>query len=442
MAIQSIPDLVTALRDSSLLDPKQADVLADDLASRFDDARDLSRELVLRGWVTAYQINQLVAGRGQDLILGSYVLLHRLGEGGMGQVFKARHRKMNRAVALKVIRRDKLGNPEAIRRFFREVQAVATLDHPNIVQAFDAGEAGSTYYFAMEYVEGRDLGRMIKQKGPLKLGKACEYIRQAALGLQHAHEKGMVHRDIKPSNIIVRGTGSGSEGAPLVKILDMGLARVGGPLADDGGGEPLTQVHAVLGTPDFIAPEQAQSSHGADIRSDLYSLGCTFYYVLTGQVPFPVESPMEKLLKHYMEPPPAVEALRPEVPRGISRVVRQLMAKSPDERPQTPAELAYVLGTMVGARTEVPIPLAIPVGPALPEQPAEPPPSEEPPADETLPEVSLEFATSDSINLIVRAKRRPRDRAQRRRLMTFSVLGAAIGLMVALVALLLRYAMH
>jgi len=303
---------------------------------------------------------------------------------------------------------------------------------------------GRTYYFAMEYVEGNDLGRLVKHRGPLKLGKACEYIRQAALGLQHAHEKGMVHRDIKPSNIIVRGHGSGSEAAPLVKILDMGLARVCGPLGEDGdGGEPLTQVHAVLGTPDFIAPEQARSSRAVDIRSDLYSLGCTFYYILTGQVPFPAETPMEKLLKHYLEEPPAVEALRPEVPRGIARVVRRLMAKSPDERPQTPAELAQVLGTMVGARTNAAIPMAIPIGPVKPaqsEKPAEPP--EDPAAEETLPDVGLDFATEDSINLIVRAKKTARGWSHRRPLMTFAVLGAAIGLMVALVALLLRYALH
>jgi serine/threonine-protein kinase len=439
MPIQSVPDLVTALRTSSLLDHKQADALTAELATLFDDPRALAREVVRREWVTAYQVNQLFLGRGPDLFLGGYVLLERLGEGGMGQVFKARHRKMNRVVALKVVRRDKLGNADAIRRFVREVRAMATLDHPNIVQVYDAGEAGSTYYFAMEYVEGLDLAKLVKQKGPLKLGKACEYVRQAALGLQHAHEKGMVHRDIKPSNIMVRGTGSTSEAGPLVKILDMGLARVCGPLGEDGD-EPLTQVHTVLGTPDFIAPEQARSSRAVDIRSDLYSLGCTFYYILTGQVPFPAETPMEKLLKHYLEEPPHVEALRPEVPRGVARLIRRLMAKSPDERFQTPAEVAQVLGTMIGAPTPSAIPMALPVRPAKP-APAEPPP-EAVPAEETLPDVGLDFATADSFDVIVRAKKTAGGRSRRQRLVTFSVLGVALGLMLALVALLLRYALQ
>jgi serine/threonine protein kinase len=438
MAIHTLPEFVEAIRVAPLLDSGQLEIVTQELAPAASDPRALARELVRRNWATVYQVNQVLAGRGQELLLGQYLLLERLGEGGMGQVFKARHRKMNRIAALKVMRRDKLNSSEAVRRFFREVQAAATLDHPNIVAAYDADEVDGTYFFAMEYVDGDDLGQLVKERGPIRLGKAVEYIRQAALGLHHAFEKGLVHRDIKPSNIIVRRGASQSEGGPLVKLLDLGLARITGGFGEDAS---LTQVHTVLGTPDFIAPEQARSSRDADIRSDLYSLGCTFYYILTGQVPFSAESPMEKLLKHYLEPPPRVEALRPEVPRGISRMVERLMAKSPGDRPQTPWEVAAVLGTMVASRAPSTVPLAIPVGPAESEKPAEP--AEELPAEETLPDVSLEFATSDSV-IIQAAKSRHNIglRSRRRRLVTFGVLGAAIGLMMALLILLMRYALQ
>src|SRR5262249_46140961 len=150
-----------------------------------------------RGWLTRYQINQVAQGRTKDLVIGSYIVLEPVGEGGMGQVYKARHQHMNRVVALKVIRKERLSNPEAVRRFYKEIQAAAQLAHPNIVLAFDAGQTGQTHYFAMEYIDGIDLSRLVKESGPLPVVKACDYIRQAALGLQHAHERGLVHRDIK-----------------------------------------------------------------------------------------------------------------------------------------------------------------------------------------------------------------------------------------------------
>src|SRR5262249_32718632 len=156
--------------------------LTRELLPRFRDARALARELIRRDWVTPYQVNQLCSGHGQDLNLGPYVLLERLGEGGMGQVFKARHRKMNRVAALKVIRRDRLSSEHAIGRFVREVRAAAVLSHPNIVEAYDAGEEGGNYFLAMEYVQGRDLGRLVKKSGPLPVGRACDYVRQVALG--------------------------------------------------------------------------------------------------------------------------------------------------------------------------------------------------------------------------------------------------------------------
>ncbi|HKI33338.1 MAG TPA: serine/threonine-protein kinase [Gemmataceae bacterium] len=443
MSITSVPELVRVLRAGSLLSNGQVDVLARELLPRFTEPRALARELVRRSWVTPYQINQLFLGREQDLVLGPYVLMERLGEGGMGQVFKARHRKLNRVVALKIIRRDKLANPEAIRRFFREVQAGGALSHPNIVAAYDAGEVSGTYFLAMEYVDGSDLGKLVKQGGPLAVPQACDYVRQVAFGLQHAFEKGLVHRDIKPSNLVVQGTGSHAESGPVVKILDMGLARVNAGEGADGGGT-LTQAHAVLGTPDFIAPEQARNARDADTRSDLYSLGCTFHFILTGQVPFPAEAPMEKLLKHYLEEPARVEALRPEVPPAVGRVVRKLMAKAPGQRYQTPAELAGVLESLlaVGVHASAAVPLAIPVGPAPAEQP--PPPSlpdEGMHGDDTVPDVGLEFETSDSIIQNGRAKNGER-RPRRRNLSSYALAGLAVGLTAVLLLVLFRYLLH
>jgi serine/threonine-protein kinase len=359
MAIALPGSFLDALRQGPLLEPEQRGELAD-LEARCPDARALARELIQRDWLTPYQANQLFQGRGQDLVLGQYVLLERLGEGAMGQVFKARHRTLGRVVALKVIRKERLAHPTTVRRFRREAQAVAQLSHPNVVRAYDADEVGGTHLFAMEYVEGIDLARLVRDRGPLPIDQACDYIRQAALGLQHAHERGMVHRDIKPSNLLVTGLREGASGGGqpagtstfsspqlptpwgVVKILDMGLARL--DTTDDTLlSTQLTQDGAVIGTPDFIAPEQAKNSHAIDIRADLYSLGCTLYYLLSGQAPFEGGTLVEKLLHHQLDPARPVEKLRPDVPPDVALVVRRLMAKRPEDRYPTPAEVADVL---------------------------------------------------------------------------------------------------
>ncbi len=214
----------------------------------------------------------------------------------MGLVFKARNWKLGRSVALKVIRKDRLTNPLSVRRFEREIRAAAQLHHVNVVQTIDADQVQDTHLMVMELVEGgRDLDQLVKEQGPLPVGQACECIRQAALGLQHAFERGMVHRDIKPHNLLLTS-------GPVLKILDMGLAR----LLDEDECEKssqLTMENAVVGTPDYIAPEQALDSHHADIRADLYSLGCVFFYLLTGRVPFGGNSLTEKLINHQTDPP-------------------------------------------------------------------------------------------------------------------------------------------
>jgi serine/threonine-protein kinase len=284
----------------------------------------------------------------------------------MGIVYKARHLRMNRMVALKVIEKDRLSKPDAVKRFYQEVEAAARLQHANVVLAYDAGQAGETHYFAMEYVEGEDLDQYVHKHGPLPVPLACDFIRQAALGLEHAYEAGLVHRDIKPSNIIVEKkavetktpgsfpdlgdaasstrlvSGRTAKG-PRIKILDMGLARLHQPDEDRGSAGELTREGRVVGSVDFMAPEQWMNASKVDIRADLYSLGCTFYFILTGQVPFPGEEPMEKMLKHHLDTPKPVEELRPEVPQKVASIVRRLMAKRREDRYQTPAELATLL---------------------------------------------------------------------------------------------------
>jgi hypothetical protein len=221
------------------------------------------------------------------------------------------------------------------------VRAAAQLDNPNVVRALDADRVGETHFFVMEYALGTDLAKLVQQQGPLPVAQACDYIRQAALGLQHAFEKGLVHRDIKPHNLLVTTQG-------VVKVLDLGLARLTHVEEDGASGSGLTDEGVVMGTADYMAPEQALDPHGADIRADLYSLGCTLYFLLTGQVPFPEGNLTQKIARHQMVDPPPVERLRPEVPPAVSAVVRRLLAKRPEDRYQTPAELAEVLA-QVGA---------------------------------------------------------------------------------------------
>lgn len=367
-------EFLVMLRRCQLVGPAQlSELMAAELQGRLPDARALGKELLRRGWLTAYQVNRLLQGRSAELVLGPYLLLERLGEGGAGQVFKGWHRRMKRVVALKVIRRQLLVEPEVVSRFCREVQVVSQLAHRNVVRAYDAGEEGPTRYLAMEYVEGIDLNRLVKQSGPLPVAQACDYARQVALGLQHIHEHHLVHRDIKPSNLVLdrrrgRDGAAGTDGQPtaeelpwgLVRILDLGLARLCRAEGADGENSlgTLTPNGALMmGTPDYLAPEQALDFHAADIRADLYSLGCTLYYVLSGQPPFPGGTLAQKLLKHQQAEPPPLENVRADLPAGLVPVLGRLMAKRPEDRFQTPLEAATALGALLAGQ---PIPLAMP----------------------------------------------------------------------------------
>jgi serine/threonine protein kinase len=336
---------LASLRRSGLLSERELESVLRRLPET-DRGRLVAKALVEAGLLTRFQAGQLLAGRSGGFHLGQYRIMDYIGQGGMGRVYKAMHRTMKRVVALKVLAPDLVKTEKARRLFKHEVRAAARLLHPNIVTAYDANKVAGRYFLVMEYVDGPNLDQLVRRRGPLPISLACEVVRQTALGLQYAYEMGMVHRDIKPANLLVQKAGPGSSSASVqVKILDFGLARLheteDGALA--GSGTIQTAPNTVLGTPDYLSPEQSRSLHGVDIRSDLYSLGCTFYFMLTAKVPFPGGSSVAKLLRHTSEEAVPVEQLRPEVPATVAYIIRRLMAKDPNARFQTPAELAEAL---------------------------------------------------------------------------------------------------
>jgi serine/threonine-protein kinase len=328
-------------------------------------ARTVAAALVDAGLLTRFQANHLLGGRVRGFLLGQYRILEQIGRGAMGRVFKAEHRTMGRTVALKVLAPSVVQSDRALQLFQREIRAVSHLVHPNIVTAYDANEETGHHYLVLEYVDGPNLDQLVRREGPLPVGVAADYIRQVANGLQSAHETGMVHRDIKPANLLVHRRGPTDSSPGLIKISDFGLARLQSPGSDSSTrlATIFVKDNTVMGTPDYLSPEQARSLHKADIRSDLYSLGCTFYFLLTGRVPFPGGTPVEKLIRHGTETPTAIQELRPEVPPAVVAIVNKLLAKRPEDRYQTPAALAAALEPFAvsGPTPWGPPPMAIPV---------------------------------------------------------------------------------
>ena len=321
-------------RTHGLLTPGQVRELSEWIKRENADLSVLVKKLLRRDWLTSFQVKQLAKNRGADLILGPYVLLELIGEGGMGRVFKARHTRLGRIVALKLIRREKLTKPNTVERFEKEIRATAKLAHPNVVLAYDAGEANGHHFYTMEFIEGPDLTKVVQDNGPLPITTACGYASQTGLALHHAHEQSLVHRDVKPGNILVTAAGR-------VKLLDLGLAMAfDQPSVDDGR---VTKEGFILGTPDFLAPEQARNSSLVDCRADVYALGGTLYFLLTGKVPYETPSATEKLLQHCMAPPPSLLTKRPESPPELDAVIKWMMAKQPEDRPQTPGQAAAAL---------------------------------------------------------------------------------------------------
>jgi serine/threonine protein kinase len=337
MATLTISLLIESIRNQGLLEGAALRD-AQTLAEQSIDPQEIAAELVRRQRLTQYQADELLQGRAEHLVLGSYVLLEPIGEGGMGQVFRARQKVLQRECALKIIRKDRLQSDEAVERFLREARVAARLKHPNIVAIYDAGVVNGVHYLAMELLQGITLAQRVREYGPLAVGQACLYVGQAAAGLQHAYEQGLVHRDIKPQNLFLENS------SDEVMILDLGLARVRelSQQEETVSGE-LTKEGAVMGTPDYMAPEQALDTRTADHRADIYSLGCTLYFLLTGRPPFPGGSLTEKLLAHQYKEPPAPDQLCTGAPRGLAQVLRKAMAKQPQDRYQTPAEFAAAL---------------------------------------------------------------------------------------------------
>jgi serine/threonine protein kinase len=336
MALDSVDTLVYLLRRFQLLDADRLDevgLLAD---GAFQQPLALLKELVRRGWLTPYQGTQLVHGDPRTLRVGRYHLLDRLGEGGVSQVFKAWDSERERIVALKVIHEELTANPEAVGRFRREIDAVRRLAHPHIVRAFGAGRDGEVLWLAMEFIAGTDLARLVRSDGPLPAPRAARYLRHAALGLQHAHEHGVIHRDVKPANLLLAAD------ADLVKVVDLGLSRPRRAV------EALTADGSLIGSPDFMSPEQARRPRTVGICSDIYSLGCTAYYLLTGRVPFPGNSLVAKVTAHEKQEALPLEQVRPGTPPALAAVVRRMMAKKPEDRYPTPEAAANALMPFAG----------------------------------------------------------------------------------------------
>lgn len=354
MAELQVEEFLTLLKRSSLLTDTQWET-AQKVAKEFQEKRtatsqvssshDLAIELVRMGLLTSWQGSQLLKGQ-TGFVLGNYRLQTPVGKGGMGHVFRASDDKSDRVVAIKVMSRKLTGNQTLVNRFRREIRASTQLNSPHIVRTLDAGRVGKVDFMVMEYVNGDQLDRIINRVTAMPVNIACEIIRQAAIGLQHAHERRMVHRDIKPGNLIVDWS---SDGRGTVKVMDMGLVRLGDETDEKNS---VTRAGQVMGTPDYMSPEQGWDTATVDLRSDIYSLGCTFFRLLTGRVPFPGDNPLQVLMARCSKDAPSARSIRAEIPEVIDGILRRMTLRDPDHRFQTALEVVDALSPFSAPLTQ------------------------------------------------------------------------------------------
>jgi eukaryotic-like serine/threonine-protein kinase len=356
----SYEQFVKSLSDSGLLADDELVAIVGRVPrdERGINVEEFAKDLVRNRKLTRYQASVLYQGQARSLIFGDYVIVDKIGSGAMGQVFKAQHRRLKRFVALKVLRASSAKSEKSVKRFQREAEAAAKLTHANIVAVYDAGEMHGTHYIVMQYVEGRDLQSFVKQNGPLPFPTAVSCIIQAAQGLDFAHRQGIVHRDIKPSNLLLDSEGH-------VTVLDMGLARIDEVFGEGDAMGQLTIPGQMMGTVNFVSPEQAIDAHSVDARSDIYSLGCTLYYLLTGKPPYQKENMALTLLAHAEAPIPNVREEVAGAPEELDLVFQRLLAKQAGDRYADMAQvidgLSRCLNAAKGIRSPASAVVAVPL---------------------------------------------------------------------------------
>ncbi|UUO08512.1 serine/threonine protein kinase [Blastopirellula sp. J2-11] len=331
---------------SQLIHPTQfenavAELRAENGGQLPEDVEKVADYFVTKNYITTWHREKILQGKYKGFFLSKYKLLGHLGTGGMSSVYLGEHTVMQRKVAIKVLPRNRVKDSSYLGRFHLEAQAAAQLDHPNIVRAFDVDNEGDTHYIVMEYVPGCDLQILVRENGPLEIETAAEYIAQAAEALEHAHQRGLIHRDIKPANLLLDTSG-------VVKVLDMGLARF---TRDDATSLTLANQESVLGTADYLSPEQAVNSHKVDGRADLYSLGCSLYFLLAGHPPFPEGSLAQRIAKHQTIAPEKIRKVRPNCPASLAKICEKLMMKKPEQRYQSAKEVGEVLRNWLQQRS-------------------------------------------------------------------------------------------
>jgi serine/threonine-protein kinase len=372
-------DLLPVIRKSGVLpDRLFSEVKSKVLAGQYPyEPKELAQRLVDDGILTPYQTRRFLANKPHGLTVARYVIMDRIGSGSMGRVYKAQHQLMGRTVALKIIAPEIVTNTRVVARFQREMKLVGRLDHPNVVRAFDADQLGQVLYIVMEYVPGHSLGQLFRTRGPMPTPNVFAYARQAALGLAHAHSQGIVHRDVKPSNLLLNEEG-------VIKVLDLGLGVL---MEADGDTAFATADGIAVGTIDYMSPEQACGKE-VDGRSDLYSLGCAMYHLVTGRLPFPGDSPVERLGKRLSGRPVPITEVKPDLPRHFVEVMDRLLASKPHERYQTAEEAADALEGVAPRKSRKSAEPTKKRAHAPPVEPAPPPP---PPPEPEYIEVRPEY---------------------------------------------------